>query len=363
MKISNRGSDYSIELKINNYEINAIEFDYIKIKEKLHNDLPECEISLFVTQEALPNFVEIGSKIEFTWKDGNFNDKWDFYQTSFEYTQDKKRFHLLIRGIVYAPDYFQNSFKQESFKDKTTAELFGTISSVKPKVRIPGLTNDKQTWIRPNYTDKSWIDYLYNFSYISQDDLVLCALNFKNELIIDNLKNIKTQKPKLISNYDKKADFIYNNYTFERRISILDYKLSPLRKVKTFEIPTHLIKELDLPTGSIFTGKSYNKLKPYYPFKTLLDNMNTYPEYLFAYRFNQVMRNRIHFFQLKIDLDSTIYRDINLLDYIEFKELDANSMKPVELTAGYYIVSERELVFTKQKIESQKIILSRDYFL
>ena len=91
--------------------------------------------------------------------------------------------------------------------------------------------------------------------------------------------------------------------------------------------------------------------------------MNTYPEYLYAYRYNQVMRNRIHFFQLKINLDSTNYRDINLLDYVEFKELDDNSHKPIQLTAGYYIVSERELVFTKRKIESQKIILSRDYFL
>ena len=48
--------------------------------------------------------------------------------------------------------------------------------------------------------------------------------------------------------------------------------MSPLRKVRTFDIPTHQITELELPNKSLFTGKVYNDLKKYYPFKILLND-------------------------------------------------------------------------------------------
>jgi hypothetical protein len=363
LKITGSGKDYKIELKINNFEINLHQFKYIKIKEKLHNDLPECEIGLNIFQEDLKHFLKIGSKIEFKFKVGDKSDKYEFFQTSFEFVKDKRKFKLKIKGVLYVPDYFQNSFQQAFFKDKTTKKLFSTISTVTPKVLINTDTNDKQTWIRPNYTDKNWFEYLYNFSFISTDDLVICGLNFKKELIINNLKNILSKKPKLISNIDKKGIIKYQTYTFKKSLGILDYKMSPLRKVRTFDIPTHQISEFDLPNKSLFTGKVYNDLKKYYPFKILLNDFNTYPRYLYAYRYNQVMRKRLEFFKFYLELFTDKLYDIELLDFVEFKEKDEQTEKIIETTAGTYIVGEKEIVFNEQKIISQKIVLYRDYFL
>jgi hypothetical protein len=363
VKITGTGQNYKIGLKVNGYEVNASEFQKIKIKEKLHNDLPECEIHLNILQENLKNFLKIGSKIEFEFLVDESTGKFEFFQTSFEFIKNKRKFDIVIKGVLYVPDYFQNSFKQEAFEKKTTKELFSTIKFVKPVVDINTDTKDKQTWIRPNYTEKNWFDYLYNYSFISTDDLVLCALNFKKELIIKNFKNISSKKPKLISNFDKKAEIYYSTYNFRKKLSILDYKMSPLRKVRTFDIPTHQITELELPNKSLFTGKIYADLKPYYPFKIQLNDFNTFSEYLFAFRYNQVFRKRLEFFRFEIDLTTDKLYDINLLDYVEFKEKDEQTEKVIETTGGTYIVGERELEFNKQKITSQKVVLFRDYFI
>jgi len=363
MKLTESGADFKIEVIINGYPLSASEFKQIKISEKLHNDLPECELYIIVDQDKLKNFILIGSKIELKWNWGKTHKKYEFYQISFDLRQNRNFYDMIIKGVIYAPTYFQKSFRQESFKDKTTSELFKEIKSIKPEVRIKGKTKDKQTWIRPNYTDKSWVDYLYNYSFISEKDLVICGLNFEKKLIVDNLKNIQSQKPKIISNYDKKTVTRYFNYQFEKKTSILDYKLSPLRKVTTFDIPTHKITDYDLPNVSLFTGKSYNQLKEYYPFRALLNNMNTYEKYLYAYRFNQVFRQRLHFFEIHLDLDPLFFSQLELMDYIDFRDYNDLTKKPIETTSGKYIISKITKTFSKKGLIEYKITLSRDYFL
>ena len=352
-----------ISLKVNGCDLSAIQLRKIKITETLHNELPTIEIQADVSQQSLNCFVLIGSKIEFEFRYANKQEKYEFMLVSFDVINDGVIYHLTLKGVIYLPKYFQKSFKQEYHKDKTTQELFKKIQFVTPKVRLKSKTKDKQVWIRPNYTEKSWVDYLYNFSWNGMDDLVLCALNFKKELIIDNLKNIKQQKPKKISNFEKETNNLYHTYRFQKRVSILDYKLSPLRKIRSFDVPLHKITEYTIPTYSLFTKKPYNDLKTYYPFKVLLNNMNTYKEYIYAFRYNQVLRKRLHFFEIELNMNTIGFADINLLDYVEFKEFDVKSKKPVILTGGNYIVSKRELVFTLQGLTEYKITISRDYFL
>ena len=360
MKISTDA--IKVEVKVDGYSLSSKEFKSIKIKETLHNNLPECELELEITKKVLPYLIIIGSKIEFMYKYGDDKVKYDFLLVSFDVTENNTFYSMKIKGVVYAPDYFQTSFKQEFFKDKTSLDILKTISNVTPKVNLKGNTDDKQTWIRPNYTEKTFVDYLYNYSYI-KDDLLLIALNFKNELIIDSIKNIKSKKPKIISNYDKKSITRFKDYSFQKRVSVFDYKLSPQRKVRNFDVIMHKINEYTLPSVSLFNGKTYTELKEYYPFKSLLNNMNTFDEYLYAFRYNQVFRERLNFFQIHLSLDVKYYKKLELFDYITFKDFDDRSKEPIAVTSGEYIISEISQTFNIKGLVENNIVLSRDYFL
>jgi len=361
-KIANKNKETFIDLKINGFDVEAEMLESIRIVEEMHNVLPYCEIKLHTNQkDVFGKLLKIGSKIEFKWKHINKSDKYDFYQTDVKLHQYGRKYILTIKGVTYVPNYFQNSLgKQQFFKNKPTKKVFPSVSSVKVKMQIQGSTNDIQTWIRPgNYTDKNFIDYLYNYCF-KDDDLILCAVNFKGELIIDNFNHIKGKGPKLISNNE--GDILFNGYDLERRVSVFDYKLSPLRTVRTFDVPIHKISEYSIPNVSMFTKQGYNEIKKYFPFKVLLNNMNTYPKYLYAYRYNNVLRKRLHFFELRLSLNTIGFPDLNLMDLIKFKEYDAENKKPVPETSGKYMLTKRELIFDTSGLKSYFVTISRDFY-
>ena len=353
---------FYIKVKVDKYDLTNSEFRSLTIIEKLHNSIPLGRLEINCTPEILQHFITIGSKVEIEWKYQDFTEKLEFMNIGFDFKQEtNSEYHISIDLALNVPDYFQKSFAQKSFPKKTFKDVIATIKTVKPKIEIKGNTNDKQTWIRPNYTDKNFVDYLYDYCYL-KNDLILLALNRKKELVINNFKNIKSKKPLKISNM-KKEDIRYSSYSFSKQPSVLDYKLSPLRKVRIFRLPIHKIDVLDISPNSIFTEKVYDQLKPYNDFKIKVDNMNTYPEYLFSNRTNQVKRKRLEFFKLNLTLEKTMFYKIELLDYVEFKEKTFRSHRMQTVLAGNYIVGEKSFTITKNGLTEHNVVLYRDYFI
>jgi len=360
--------NFQNKITINNLKIEKIEFKSIGISYKLHpENLPYASIHLTLTYDRLSKIMFQGAPVEVDIAANDRYIKKMFFQiSSFIFTKNEVgMFNVTLNCLVDLTDFFQNDFKQEAFKEKSALEVMSELKNIEfVDLTTKGASDDMQTWLRYNITEKKFLEYLYDYIYFD-NDLSLGFISPEKKFKINTFSNILKQKPLKITNMkSKKSDEIqFTNFIFSGNFDIYSYKLSPERKAQNFQIPTHQIIAEDIPTNSLFTGEPYDKV-PYYPYKVLNDNMNTHEKYNYSRRFNISLRNKLETFDLEITLDNlSDFTKIELLKLIEFEDITKKSLEHSLAIEGNYIITGIEMSISNKGFEKFVISCSRDFYI
>jgi len=359
------GNDGAGKLKINidGNEIHMDEFKNMVVYEELHNIIPYAVFEFIVLEEKLPMFMKVDAKIEVKLIFHDISKRFKFSLRNFNFERHGKASYLVnVEALLDATNYYGNEFKQELFKDKKSYEVMGSLKNIETQIETDP-TDDKQDWIRANTTEKQFMDYLYQYCY-KPNDIILCGLKADGKLKVSSVKTILKKPFKIFTNNINNGDIFYADLKFKSKADILDVRLSPLRKVRWFQPPTHKILEGDISAKSLFTGRDYDVLYKYHPFPLMLDNMNTHENYCFTQKNNIVLRNRLEKYTVTLVIPQANKTfNFELLDLVKLKETTLTKNKPSIHIEGKYIVKKIVYYYNQSGFQKLEVTLMRDYFV
>ena len=349
-----------IEITIDKRKLQNELFSGVRLINTIDLTIPTAIFYIEVRTEDFGKLLEQASVIKIKYKNGDNNTfKAEYLIQNIEMDVGGNNYICSISCILNIPDYFQGR-KQESFPKKSTHEVFKALTSITPEIKYED-KDDKQTWIRYNITEKEFAEYMYKHIFV-KDDLVLGAFTYDKKLRLRKVSDIL--KDEITIGNTGKNKIQIDNYSFSTNFDVMNYKLSPTRQMQFFDVVNHKILIKTLANKSFISGKKYNKLLDYKPFRVLIDCKNTYDDYLFTYKKNMIQRNSLHNYKVEVVLgfrENVSADQLDVLNGVKFNFREISTNKIDKTINGKYIVV-RKVINIDASGATQQFTLARDYY-
>jgi len=267
--ISLMNNKASLEVLIKDKFLSSDNFNSLKIVSSIDLMIPYCILSINLKNNEMGDYMVTHEVITIKYKNQKHIFKYEFLIQSFDLNQiGPDNYTLVLNCLLNIPDYFQG-LKQEFFENKSSKFVFGKIKGLEPDIQIKE-SDDTQTWLRYNTSEKEFIEYLYKHTYI-KDDLVLGAITLDKKLRIRSVNDIMKDNISCGLSLDDVKNVAIDTFSFRTNYDVMSMKLSPTRKMQFFDVVDHKIKTKTLENISFMSKKNYNNLKEYRPYKILLE--------------------------------------------------------------------------------------------
>lgn len=356
-----RINQYSIDVKLEGFELPFGAVDEIIMSEELDGTLPTVQMVILLTDYR--SFLSYIEKINTKFQIGIGTDEdnieyYDLVISDYSMKKEGAKSRFTIYGIPNLKQY-TNTPQTKSFPNSTTEEVISSLTSITPKFRYT--SNDSQTWIQYNIPDKEFVKSLVKHAYVSDDDAVVHAVNFKKELIVSSIKDaFKNQYTISFSNAGVEPDIQFNTYLLETNASLFQYLFSEGVKQSIVHINSPITETISIDESSVMNKQSYNLVTMNKNFPSLIDCLNCHPKYYYA---------NINNLKKKMNLVSK-FIVLHLPD-ITFKETELTLLDSVKLVekfdevstalTGIYIIVKKSMHITGDAI-STELVLARDFY-
>lgn len=354
-------NQYSIDLKIEDFELPYGSIDEIILTEELDGTLPKVQVTLVLTQ--FDSFLRIINKIntKFDIGIGTEEDNLEYNKyiiSDYLMKRDGQQYYFTLYGIPDLKEY-TNEPRIRSFKDKTSADVLGEISSLTPVVDHNA--DDSQIWIQHNCPDKEFVRRVIEHSYVSDEDAVVHAVNFKKELIVKSLKDAFKAEPSItLSNNGKDPEVQFNSYKLETNASLFQYLFSEGASQSVVHIDQPNPEIISIDESSAINNESYNLQSTNKNFPTIIDCRNVHDKYYYASVNNLKKKMNLVSKFLVFNLPDMTWKEdeLTLLDSVKvIEKYDGIAT----LMTGIYLVVKKSMHITGDAI-STELILARDFY-
>lgn len=162
--------------------INEGEIEMFRVIERAGNSLPEFELSFQYHKEDLLKYINEGNVLQVTYGPDNDRDELktaEFFITKVESKKATDSIYLLVlTGLLNRMGYLTDR-KMRLYPNQSGYEVLRSIfSPYSAQIDMnPTVSEDLQTWIQPNITDRAFVNEVWMHSYLSQSFTGLALLS------------------------------------------------------------------------------------------------------------------------------------------------------------------------------------------
>lgn len=321
------------------------------IIEEAGNTLPQFEL-MFDTQDkdVLP-FLNEGNDIDIAFGRSNINEelvtsKFTILRSNYNRIGESK-YSVYINGLYSAIKYlcedkiaqYANLSGVEAIKQVVEEHL--TFESNITQSR------DSQTWLRPNTSAKRFVNDTWMHSYLP-NSFIGIGIDSTGKFILKDMKlnaNTFAEKSNFSFTTDVKGenDILYDgDYVPESNTGFLNYWQGYGRERHTFGMETGIDVDVSTsPTGFLTNSDSFVRTSDIIKksAEARFSNDNIHSKYWEAYQQN--LQNLVLFSTHKNSVSfHREYKDIHVLDVVDFSDVELNDQSRAGMSAGKYFVSK-----------------------
>lgn len=325
---------------------------------------PIFELTLFQTDYSLyPHVTEINKPIEIRYgMAADDVETYKFLMLNYGYTPTEGGFKLLITGYLDLFDFY-NKAAIAAF-DSESDKVLSALEGVKPLIDYKGA--DKQAWIQPNVSNKTFAESILKNAYIAEDDFILSALTVKGELVARSVKQAFKEEPIKIfreAPMDENLEYIrIASFSLESDSAMWSHFLSEGKQQPLVSVGDRSLTSVEPQLGSVKTGESFYKKLTNRKFPPLLDAGNCHDNYYKAGLQNlnysvQFMRNNVY---LKTARRFISNEDLKMCDLVQFIPDDRRQQDFIDAIQGKYFITAKKTAITTTNTQ-HAFVLNRDY--
>lgn len=344
-----------------------------KLIEEAGNLLPIYELVFYSSSEDIFNVLHEGNDLDCTMgKDDN--DKFTCKLTITTSTSSKSGVEkrvIRVTGLYSVLSYVTNS-KMFISDNKSAVEVLTdkAIESFGSKNIISNIekSHDKQRWIQPNSSDKTFLNELWLHANLPNSFLAIGVSSDGKFIIKDMLKDIQGDDKTLMwrfvtdSNYKDKRDIVYNgDAVIETNTGFVNSWMGYGRELYAVDLDTSFdSKVLELPSPMIaMSSRMAKRIEIDKKFASMgFQNENTHESYWQSYMHN--LTSLASFQNIKITFTfQSQFKFVRILDKVYFKENSNTGSGSSEYSSGIYYVTKVSRNITNRMF-STTIVLNRE---
>lgn len=345
---------FQIELKVNNIKVdlNQNVLDQLIIHEGVNQSLPTMDLSIvndgsLVERDALVDGSQIDVNLTILQTGDEETLEIETILWSHEIVRLSEGYQISLHCVLSAPDFLESRIESVNGSSTDVFRLMADRSRMK---LISDSSIDKQVWIRPGIRGNIWLNDVINHSWASPKSAFIYVVTRQRELLRYNLderasrKSIWTfQQDRLTidrepiedniiryetSKFSSQSGFLNSHFGYGKKLSNFDVDLGTLVENQPREFTKrtkfmNLNSKRELPQRSDSLGFG--------------NSLNVHENYFNA--FSQNMRIK-SFYSVTVDLLSTFFRDVRLLDRVTLQVFDEASESTQQTFGGEYFIDK-----------------------
>ncbi|TMP46320.1 hypothetical protein CWB96_00365 [Pseudoalteromonas citrea] len=358
------------EINLNDAQ-SSLDLQEIEMIESVGTSLPVIRGTLFVREFQVRALFHEGNKLVVGFGQHEVDIDTTFIMTNISVQRVSAQYLITFTGVYDALSYL-SEHKQRAYPNTSAISAIKTVAKAHFHHVDSNIaeSQDKQTWLQPNDTDKKFISDTWLYADLP-NSMPMVAINTTGEFLIRDLQTLVAKNgsdphwrflPNISSEGLKNTiwysgDYLINTNSgftnhwlgYGNALDVRDRDLGEYETVLEEPIP-QLVKASAFPRRSDVNGRRGTP-------QWLNDNQHA--RYWHAYHQNITSLALFSTVTVKLSYSDTLHSDMKVLDLASFLEADSSNSQVDKTHTGLYIISKISRKFTKNHIVTT-VELSRE---
>lgn len=328
-------------------------FGYVKILESAGLSPPLVEIRLNQSNLNLyTTLVKLNLPLKLSYGTSTSDlTEANLVLVDYEYISEPSGYGLLLIATLDIQKF--RAISEITSTVGTSADALRTLKHLSLDINYQ--SDDSQTWIRPNISERDFLERTLLHSYISDSDFVSSAITIESELRLLSTKSIFESNPKITlinRGVNRAGEVSFGDYGIKSNSSATSQFLSEGKTLNVVKLKGREDTSQNHSMTSV-GGSDIQESWSNTPYPPQLDNGNCHENYYKARVANLSFYSQIIRNQVDVPLTNTIFltnNKLKLLDCVAFLPSDPSRVEMAHPLSGNYLLMTKETYFDQKTV-------------